>query len=212
MSRFDLSLYLVLDPDLCQIHDMAETARLAVLGGVTMVQLRDKRAGTADLVAAGHALMAALAGTDIPIIVNDDVEAACAIGAHGVHVGQSDMPARLVRQRIGPDRILGLSAESEDAVNAADAGVVDYLGLGPVFATPTKVDHKAPIGIDGLRRLARLSPIPSVAIGGLKPDHVAAVLRSGVEGLCVVSAICGQPDPRAAAQSLSSSIKLHRLK
>lgn len=210
MKRFDLSLYLVLDPGLCQTHDMVETARLAVLGGATMVQLRDKGAGTAGLIAIGRALMAAMAGKNIPVIVNDDVEAACAIGAHGIHVGQSDTPARLVRQRVGPDMIVGLSAENERAVDGAEAGIVDYLGLGPVFATNTKADAKRPMGITRLARLARISPVPSVAIGGIKLDHVAAVLRCGVDGLSVVSAICGQPDPKAAAQSLSSAIRAHR--
>ncbi|MBO6900009.1 MAG: thiamine phosphate synthase [Rhizobiaceae bacterium] len=210
MKRFDLSLYLVLDPGLCRVHDMVETARLAVLGGATMVQLRDKQAGTAGLIATGRALMSAMAGSNVPVVVNDDVEAACAIGAHGIHVGQDDLPARLVRQRVGPDMIVGLSAECESAVRDAEAGIVDYLGLGPVFATPTKADHKTPIGTDGLTRLARISPVPSVAIGGIKLDQVALVLRSGVDGLSVVSAICGQSDPKAAAELLSSAIRAHR--
>lgn len=211
MKRFDLSLYLVLDPGLCRVHDMVETARLAVRGGVSMVQLRDKEAGTAGLIATGRALMAALAESGVPVIINDDVEAAHAIGAHGIHVGQSDMDVRAVRQRVGPDMILGLSAESPGAVARADGDIIDYLGLGPVFATTTKPDHKTPIGLEGLAGLVKASPVPSVAIGGLKSSHVEAVMASGVDGLAVVSAICGQPDPEAAATELSQRLAVHRV-
>lgn len=210
MKRFDLSLYLVLDPGLCRIHDMVETARLAVRGGVSMVQLRDKEAGTAGLIATGRALMAALAESGVPVIINDDVEAAHAIGAHGIHVGQSDMDVRAVRQRVGPDMILGLSAESPGAVARADGDIIDYLGLGPVFATTTKPDHKTPIGLEGLAGLVKASPVPSVAIGGLKSSHAEAVMASGVDGLAVVSAICGQPDPEAAATDLAQRLAVHR--
>lgn len=210
MKRFDLSLYLVLDPGLCRVRTMVETARLAVAGGATMVQLRDKEAGTSGLVATGRALMDVLAGTGVKLIVNDDVEAAAAIDAHGVHVGQDDMPAIEVRSRIGPDMILGLSAENEAAVRAADPAMVDYLGLGPVFATPTKPDHKPPIGFDGLAQLARLSPVPTVAIGGLKAGHVRALFSTGVDGMAVVSAICSHRAPDIAARKLMAMIESER--
>src|SRR5690606_20568606 len=210
MKRFDLSLYLVLDPGLCRVRTMVETARLAVAGGATMVQLRDKEAGTSGLVATGRALMEVLAGTGVKLIVNDDVEAAAAIDAHGVHVGQDDMPAIEVRSRIGPDMILGLSAENEAAVRAADPAMVDYLGLGPVFATPTKPDHKPPIGFDGLAQLARLSPVPTVAIGGLEAEHVRSLVSTRVDGMAVVSAICGHRAPDIAARKLMAMIESER--
>lgn len=210
MKRFDLSLYLVLDPGLCRQHTIVETARMAVASGATMVQLRDKNADPAGLIAIGRALMAALAGTGVPLIINDDVIAAVAIGADGVHVGQDDMPVNEVRQRIGSGKILGLSAVTEADVRAADPAVVDYLGIGPIFSTPTKADHKPPMGFDGLARLVHLSSIPSVAIGGLKVDHVSAVLSAGADGLAVVSAICGQPDPEAATRGLAHTIRDHR--
>jgi thiamine-phosphate pyrophosphorylase len=207
---FDLSLYLVLDPTLCGEASMVATARAAVAGGVTMVQLRDKQAGTAGLVAAGRALMEALAGSGVPLIVNDDAEAAAAIGAHGLHVGQDDMDPRAARERIGPDAILGLSIETEAAATAVDRSVVDYVGAGPVFGTPTKPDHKPPVGFDGLARLVALSPVPTVAIGGLKAEHATGVLAAGARGLAVVSAICGMPDPRAAARRMAEAIATAR--
>jgi thiamine-phosphate pyrophosphorylase len=207
MTRLDLSLYLVLDPGLCRRHSMAETARMAVAGGATAVQLRDKDADTAALVEVGRALRLALAGTGVPLIVNDDLDAALAIEADGLHVGQDDIPAREARRRMGRGKILGLSVETEAAVRAVDPSVVDYVGIGPVFGTPTKPDHQPPIGLDGLARLVAISPVPAVAIGGLKVEHVPAVLASGAEGVAVVSAVCGQPDPEAATGVLAAAIR-----
>ncbi|CAK03395.1 thiamine phosphate synthase [Rhizobium johnstonii] len=207
MKAFDLSLYLVLDPDLCAGIGMVETARLAVAGGATMVQLRDKHAGTIRMIETGRALKQALDGTGALLIVNDDVEAAIAIGVDGLHIGQEDMDAMRARAMIGPEMILGLSVESEALANAVDPGLVDYTGVGPVFATPTKADHKQPIGFDGLARLVKASPVPSVAIGGLKADHVAQVFAAGASGLAVVSAICGTPDPEAATRRIAAEIR-----
>lgn len=210
MRRFDLSLYLVLDPDLCRPLGMVETARLAVVGGVTLVQLRDKGASPAQMIDTGRALKAALAGTGVPLIVNDDVEAAIAIGADGLHVGQDDMDAQIARRLIGPDMILGLSVETEALAAAVDPAVVDYVGAGPVFATQTKPAHKPPVGMEGLARLVAATSLPAVAIGGLKTGHVEAVLKAGARGVAVVSAICGQPDPQAVALELSEAIRKAR--
>ncbi len=209
MKRFDLSVYLVLDEELCRPRSVVETARAAVAGGASMVQLRDKRAGTAGLVETGRALQAALAGSEAVLIVNDDVEAALALGV-GLHVGQEDMKAAEARARIGPDAILGLSVEDEAATRAIDPAVVDYAGIGPVFATATKPGHKPPIGPAGLARLVALCPVPAVAIGGLKARHVGAVLGSGALGLAVVSAICGQVSPEAAAREFADAIAAWR--
>lgn len=207
MSKlFDLSFYLVLDPGLCADFGLAETARAAALNGATMIQLRNKQADTAELVRAGLALRQALAGTNALLIINDDVEAAIAIGADGLHLGQDDAAIALARQRIGPDMILGLSVETEALAAAINPDLVDYAGIGPVFATPTKPDHKHPIGMAGLARLVAVSPVPSVAIGGLKAGHVAEVFRARAHGLAVVSAVCGTPDPALAAKAISQAI------
>jgi thiamine-phosphate pyrophosphorylase len=207
MKPIDLSLYLVLDPDLCAGVGMVETARAAVAGGATVVQLRDKHASTADMIETGHALKAALVGTGAFLVINDDVEAAVAIGADGLHVGQDDMLVRQARERIGPSMLLGLSVETEALAAAVDPALVDYAGVGPVFATPTKPDHKQPIGFDGLGRLTRTCPVPTVAIGGLKAEHVQAVFASGAQGLAVVSAICGTADPESAARAIADRIR-----
>lgn len=204
MTRaLDLSVYLILDPDLCVAAGMVETAQAAVAGGATAVQLRHKTASTAERVVLGQALKAALAGTGAVLIVNDDAEAARAIGADGVHVGQEDMAPADVRALVGPDMALGLSVESVDAARAVDPSVVDHVGAGPVFATPTKRDHKTPIGFDGLAKVIAAAPVPAVAIGGVKAEHAREVRAAGASGMAVVSAICGQPDPEAAARAVA---------
>lgn len=210
MKRFDLSLYLVLDPDLCHRIGMVETARLAVAGGATMVQLRDKHGGTARMIETGMALKDVLKGTSALLVINDDVEAAVAIGAHGLHIGQDDIGPASARAMIGPDMILGLSVETEALASAIDPAIVDYAGIGPVFATPTKTDHKQPIGFDGLAKLVKAAPVPTVAIGGLKSEHVASVFAAGADGLAAVSAICGTPDPEAATRRIAAEIRKAR--
>lgn len=211
MRTIDLSLYLVLDPGLCAGFGMVETARAAVAGGASVVQLRDKHADTPLMIETGRALKAALSGTGALLIVNDDVEAAVAIGADGLHIGQEDMDAPTARARIGDDMILGLSVETEALAAGVDPAIVDYAGIGPVFATSTKADHKEPTGFAGLARLVRACPVPAVAIGGLKAAHVGDVFAAGADGLAVVSAICGTRDPEAAAREIAENIrKVHR--
>ena len=199
-----LRLYLVTDPVLCRDTGVVETVRQAVAAGVTMVQLRDKEATQAAMIETARSLKAALAGTGVPLVINDDVEAAVAADADGAHIGQGDLSPVLARAILGPDRILGLSCETPQSVRASDPSVVDYLGLGPVFATPTKEDHKRPIGFEGLATMAALSSIPTVAIGGLKAQHHKTVLASGADGSAVVSAICGQADIAAATAAFFS--------
>ncbi|WP_417605809.1 thiamine phosphate synthase [Primorskyibacter flagellatus] len=201
--RKSLRLYLVTDPQLCASRGVIDTVRCAVSGGVSMVQLRDKSAQTHERVELARAIKKALSGSGVPLVINDDVDAAVAADVDGAHIGQGDLTPAQARARLGPDKILGLSCETVQTVQAADPSIVDYLGLGPVFGTATKIDHAAPIGFDGLARLVALSSLPAVAIGGLKAEHASAVLKSGADGLAVVSAICGQPDVAAAARAFS---------
>lgn len=205
LNRAALRLYLITDPILCVDLGVVDTVRRAVAGGVTMVQLRDKTASTAERTALARALIVALAGTGVPVIVNDDLEAAVASGADGAHIGQSDGSPSEARARLGAERILGLSCETPQTVHAAQNAPVDYLGLGPVFATGTKADHEQPIGMAGLAALVAATHLPTVAIGGLNASHVGPVMATGADGLSVVSAICGQADPQRAAAAFMSS-------
>ena len=199
-------LYLVTDPSLCPGSALVETVEAAVRGGVSFVQLRDKDASTQNRVEAARALKSALAGTDVPLVINDDVDAAIAADVDGVHIGQEDGSPEIVRQRLGRNKILGLSCEATDQVAAADPQIVDYLGLGTVFPTSTKSDHKPTIGLSGLAEMARMAKVPTVAIGGLKQAHAADVLCAGCDGIAVVSAICGQPDPEGSARDLRRAL------
>jgi len=202
MSPLDLSLHVVLDPGLCRRMSMVETAVAAVAGGAGVIQLRDKTASTAQLVQTGRAIRRALAGSAARLIVNDDVEAALAIDADGLHVGQRDLPVRAAREALAPGKLLGLSVESLAQATSVDPSLVDYVGVSPVFATSTKPDHAPPVGLAGLRLIALASPVPCVAIGGLTAQNVAVVMAHGAVGAAVVSAVCGQPDPEAAAREI----------
>ncbi|MGY1716744.1 thiamine phosphate synthase [Geodermatophilus sp. SYSU D01106] len=206
---FDPTLYLVTDTALSGERGVAEVVRAAVSGGVTAVQVRDKTASCRQLYALALTVREVLAGTGVALFVNDDVEVALMAGADGVHVGQDDTPAAEVRERIGPDRLLGLSTGSPDELAVALAlppGTVDVVGIGPVWTTPTKPDAGTGLGPEGVTALAAEAAaggLRSVAIGGI--DVERAPLVTGVDGICVVSAICAAPDPAAAARALRAA-------
>lgn len=209
-APFDLSLYLVTDPVLVQPRGLLATVAAAVRGGATLVQFRDKTSDDRQFAADADALLGLLRPLRVPLIVNDRVAIAKAVGADGVHIGQDDGDPRRVRDLIGPGMILGLSAGMEAEFAAVPEGVVDYLGVGPIRATGTKPDHDPPIGVDGLARLLPLHPLPKVAIGGVGPANARALAATGVDGLAVVSAICSASDPEAAARELVQIIRQTR--
>lgn len=203
--RIDLGLYLVTDTALCGARGVPETVRAAVAGGVTAVQVRDSSASGRQLHELTVAVREVLAGTGVALLVNDRFDVARTAGADGVHLGQSDPPAGRVREIAGPEFVIGWSVSNAaelDAANLLPPGTVDYLGIGPVFTTPTKPDAPTSIGVDGLRDLVAGTDLPSVAIGGVHADNAAEVIGSGVDGLCVVSEICAAPDPEFAAARL----------
>jgi thiamine-phosphate pyrophosphorylase len=183
--------------------DPVALALAAARGGATMVQLRDKTADDAAITAMARAMKAVLAPFGVPLIVNDRVAAARAAGADGVHVGQGDMPAAQARAIMGPGAIIGLSIETAAQLADADWDALDYIGVGPVRATPTKPDHAAPIGMDGLAAIAAAAPRPVIAIGGIGAGDARAIRGAGAAGMAVVSAICAAPDPQAAARALT---------
>jgi len=196
----DLSLYLVTDPRLCARYGLVETVVAAVRGGVTIVQLRDKQASDGELIDQARQLKAALAGSGVPLIINDRLTVAIESGADGLHLGQSDGDVVAARAAMGEQAILGLSVQNHAQLARLDPAPLDYLGLGPVFSTSTKHDHAQPLGFDGLAALVAASPLPTVAIAGLEAQHVDKSRAAGAKGPAVVSAICGQADPEAAAR------------
>jgi thiamine-phosphate pyrophosphorylase len=183
----------------------------AVRGGATAVQLRDKRASDAELIEQGKALKAALADTRVPLIVNDRLKVAAAIGADGLHLGQSDGELAEARAVLGAEAILGLSVQRLDQLQALEPQLVNYLGVGPVFDTATKPDHSAPLGFDGLAQLCAASRLPAVAIGGLRAEHAASVWSAGGVGMALVSAICAAPDPEFATREIAAACRAARI-
>ncbi|QCP86385.1 thiamine phosphate synthase [Cereibacter sphaeroides] len=196
----NLSLYFV-TPD--GAEDLEQLVAAAVRGGATLVQLRDKHRSDAELIPLARRLVAALEPQGVPLIVNDRIEVVLASGAAGLHVGQGDLGVAEARRRIGPDRLLGLSVEAPEHLEALPLGIVDYVGAGPVRATASKPDHAPPIGFAGLARLVAAAPVPAVAIGGLGAGDARAVKAAGAAGMAVVSAIGAAADPEAAARALA---------
>lgn len=203
-----LRLHLVTDAALCGARGVEAVVAAAVRGGATCVQLREKQLDTRAFVARARALKALLAPLGVPLIINDRLDVALAADADGVHVGQSDMPVDVVR-RLLPNGLVGLSVENAAQAQAAaalPAGLVDYLGVSPVFATPSKTDTAPALGLDGLRQLRALTALPLVAIGGMALENAAQVIAAGADGLAVVRALCAAPDPQSEAQALRQRI------
>jgi thiamine-phosphate pyrophosphorylase len=195
-------LYFVTDRALCKGRALEDVVKQAVQGGVAWVQLREKDLSTRAFVEESARIKAVLAAAKVPLIINDRLDVALAVGAEGVHLGQDDMPCEIARRLLGPTAIIGLSVETWADVEAAEHQPVDYLGVSPIFATPTKTDTKGAWGLDGLARIKAFSRHPLVAIGGLNRSNIAEVVRSGAEGIAVVSAICSAEDPMQAAADL----------
>ncbi|MDD2764276.1 MAG: thiamine phosphate synthase [Opitutaceae bacterium] len=204
-ARFNLSLYLVTDPEMTARRGLVETVAAALEGGVTMVQLRHKDGPARAMVEAGRALHALLARRGIPLIINDRVDVAHAVGAEGVHVGQDDLPPAAARAILGPRAIIGLTVSGEPQLATIDASV-DYVGLSPVFPTATKTDTAPALGEAEFAALRRRIRLPVVAIGGITAANAARVIAAGADGIAVVSAICAASDPRAAAQALRAVV------
>jgi thiamine-phosphate pyrophosphorylase len=196
-----LRLHLVTDAALCGPRGIEAVVAAAVRGGATCVQLREKQLDTRPFVERARALKALLAPLGVPLIINDRLDVALAVGADGVHVGQSDLPPEDVR-RLMPHALIGLSVENPEQVRAAANMPVDYLGVSPVFSTPSKQDTAPALGLDGLRAMRALTDLPLIAIGGIDLNNALQVLTAGADGLAVVRALCAAPDPAAAAQAL----------
>ena len=204
----DLSLYLVLDPTLCGgDRGMVETSRAAVQNGASIVQLRAPGWKKRELVNCAREIKKVLAPAEIPLIIDDDADVCLAADADGLHVGQKDLESHDARAIIGANRILGLSVSNLKELTLVDDSVVDYLGVGPVFATATKPDAAPAMGFDGVATITQKTKLPTVAIGGIKAHHVAGILAAGADGIAVVSAICGQPNPGVATHELCELIK-----
>ncbi len=186
----------------CPFHDLDFVVAQAARAGVCAVQLREKTADTKTFLARARRLKQILSGTGIPLIINDRLDIALACGAEGVHIGQSDMPYADARKLMGENALIGLSVETWEEVEEAQSLDLAYIGVSPVFSTPTKTDTKTPWGLDGLARIRAFSRHSLVAIGGLNTANTADTILSGADAVAVVSAICSAEDPYAASRDL----------
>ena len=201
-----LRLYLVTDRPLALGRDIEWVVSEAVRGGVTMVQLREKDIDTREFIELGQKLVSLLRPLGIPLLINDRVDVALAVGADGVHIGQSDMPYDMARRLLGPEAIIGLSVENFDDIREANRIDVDYVGISPVYLTTTKTDTAAAFGQDGVRKATALSVHPSVGIGGMNMKSAAETVSNGADGIAVVSAIMSADSPADASKALLAEV------
>lgn len=183
-------------------RSLVDVVRAAVQGGATVVQLRDKEATDREVIRLGQALHEITQAAGIPLIVNDRVDMALAVGAEGVHVGPDDVPVALARRLIGSEGILGVSAGTVEEARQAERDGANYLGVGDVFGTSSKPDAGRPIGVEGLEQVARAVVIPVVAIGGVTAQNASAAIRAGAAGVAVISSVVCAADPEEAARRL----------
>jgi thiamine-phosphate pyrophosphorylase len=203
----DYSLYLIADADYAAGRELPGLVEAAVRGGATVVQLRAKRLSSREFVALGIEIAGRLAGTGVPLLVNDRVDIAQACGAAGVHLGQEDMPVPCARRILGPGATIGVSVNTPEEALRAEREGADYVGAGPAHATATKETELAVLGPEGIGRIKRAVRIPVVAIGGISIANAEALAASGADGVAVVSAILGAPDVRRAAEELRRAFK-----
>jgi len=207
----DLRLNAIVDPERANGRSLAELTRLVVAGGATLIQLRDKLGSTRRMIEEARAVHAVLTGTGVPLLINDRVDVALAAGADGVHVGQDDMPAKEARRLLGPRATIGLSIKSVAQANAAPLDVIDYAGIGGVYATTSKDNPDPPIGVAGLRAIvaalrARKSDFPVCGIAGIDTSNAAGVIEAGADGVAVISALSIARDPESAARELRAVV------
>ena len=198
----DYSIYLVTDDGCLQGRALIDCVREALEGGVTLVQYRAKTASSAEMYAEALQLKALCDSFNVPLIINDRLDIAMAVGAAGIHLGQDDLPCAAARKLLGEDYIIGVSAHNPAEAKAALQSGADYLGCGAVFGTATKADVQK-LGTDGLAAICKAKGLPVVGIGGVTADNYREVRAAGADGAAIVSGILAQPDIRATVEAIA---------
>lgn len=198
----DYSIYLVTDDGCLQGRALLDCVSEALDGGVTLVQYRAKTASSAEMYAEALQLKALCDSFNVPLIINDRLDIAMAVGAAGVHLGQDDLPCAAARKILGEDYIIGVSAHNPAEAKAALQSGADYLGCGAVFGTATKADVKK-LGTEGLEAICKAKGLPVVGIGGVTADNYREVRAAGADGAAIVSGILAQPDIRAMVRAIA---------
>ena len=206
--KIDYSVYLVTDRDLMSTETIEEAIRQAIAGGTTLIQLREKECSSLDFYNTALKVKEICHKNNVPLLINDRLDIALAVDADGIHVGQSDLPASVVRKIIGEDKIIGVSAGNlKDAVKAEKDGA-DYIGVGAMYATGTKKDAK-PTSLETLKEIRKNVNIPIVVIGGINKERIKDFQGIDIDGLAIVSAIIAQKDIKKAASDIKS--EFHKL-
>lgn len=205
--KVDVRVYGLVDPQIGAGRSLAELARAAAEGGATLIQLRAKELSTREMVREAKAIHGALAGTGVPLLINDRVDVALAAGAEGVHLGADDMELADARRLLGPDAIIGATLKSAGELPYLASAAIDYACIGGVFGTVHKDNPDAPLGLDGFRELRReaaraLGPLPVGAIAGINAGNAASVIAAGADGVAVIGALFSVADAKAAAREL----------
>jgi thiamine-phosphate pyrophosphorylase len=204
-SQIDLSLYLVTEESIA-IEELTKIIAQSVSGGVSIVQLREKNNSSLSFYEKASALKQLLNELSIPLIINDRVDIALAVGADGIHIGQDDLPLPVVKKMVPEDMIVGVSVSTLEEALEAERNGADYIGVGSVFPTKTKQDATL-MALEDLGEICRGVSIPAVAIGGITADNISALSDSGLSGTAVVSAIMNADNPKTASESLLKIIK-----
>lgn len=204
--EIDYTLYLCTDRERMTTDTIEEAVELAIQGGVTVVQLREKDCTSKEFYQLAKDVKEITDAYEIPLLINDRLDIALAVGADGVHLGQSDLPIRVARDILGSDKIVGATANTLERAEEAWKAGADYLGVGDVFGTTTKADTKR-VTLEELKAIKELVEIPVVAIGGINAENIASLRASGVDGAAVISAIIAEKDITAAAEMLISNFQ-----
>lgn len=202
----DYTLYLCTDRNLMTTETIEESVELAIKGGVSVVQLREKDCTSREFYQLARTVKTITDAYEIPLLINDRVDIALAVGADGVHLGQKDIPVRAARNLLGADKIVGATANTIELAEEAWQSGADYLGVGDIFGTTTKSDTKH-ITLEELKAIRAAVQIPVVAIGGVNEENISLLRETGVEGAAVISAVVGQKDITAAAERLISNFR-----
>lgn len=200
--EIDYSLYLVTDRSFLGNKSLKEAVGEAIEGGVTFIQIREKDISTRAFYKIAADVKEVTDYYKVPLVINDRIDIAQAIDADGVHLGQSDMPIQIARKILGKNKIIGISVENVYEAKEAEGNGADYVGVGTVFYTGTKKDINKPIGLEGLTEVCGSIKIPKVAIGGINKNNFKDILKAGVDGAAIISAILGEKDIKEASKLL----------
>ena len=206
-KEVDYSLYLVTDSGLMTTATIEESVELGIQGGCTVVQLRESEGSSLEFYQKAVSLRGITARRGVPLIVNNRVDIALAVGADGVHIGQNDLPYKVAREILGEGKLIGVSCNNVAEAKEAEEAGADYIGVGAMFATGTKTNTR-PVTIQGLKEIRQEVSIPIVAIGGINKDNIALLWGTGIDGVAVVSAIVAQQDIVGAAKEMKRRVKV----